>query len=227
MSKRGKSYRAAKEAFAAKPAYPVDEAIQKVKETAKTKFDSSVELHIRLGIDASKSDQMVRGSVMLPHGTGKSLRVIAFVSPDQEKDARDAGADLIGDQEMIKTIQTTKKCDFDVAVATPPMMKALAPVAKILGQKGLMPNPRTETVGPNVKAMITALKTGKITFKSDDTGNLHQIVGKVSFDNAKLKANIDTYVDAVKRAKPDGVKGVYLKKVVLCTTMGPSLGVML
>lgn len=223
MKKRSKKYKAAKEKIAAQPSYTVEEAVKLLKETSGTKFDASCELHIHLGIDPKKTEQMVRASVTLPHGTGKTLKVIAFVAPDKEKEAKDAGADIIGTAEVIKTIRETQKCDFDVAVATPDMMKALGPVAKTLGQKGLMPNPRTETVNPNIGQCITALRQGKITFKSDDTGNIHQMIGRISFEETKLKENAETFLDAVKRARPDTAKGTFLDRVTMCTTMGPSL----
>lgn len=223
MGKRSKIYRATKEKLSARPSYTVEEAVKALKEASATKFDASLELHFHLGIDPKKTEQMVRGSVTLPHGTGKRLKIIAFVSPEKEKEAKDAEADIIGSAEVIKTIRETKKCDFDVAVATPDMMKALGPIAKILGQKGLMPNPRTETVNPNIRECISALRKGKVTFKSDDSGNIHQLVGKVSFSEPQLKENAEAFLDAVKRARPDTAKGTFIEHATMCATMGPSL----
>ena len=203
--------------------YSLDEAIALVKATSTVKFDASVEFHARLGIDPKKSDQLIRATVVLPHGTGKTKRIAAFVGPNDEKAAKDAGADLVLGEEEIKEIKTTGKIDFDIAVATPEMMPKLAVAARVLGPKGLMPNPKTDTVDKNVAKMIEALKKGKAAFKNDDQANIHQLVGKVSFDNAKLKENIETFIEALKRAKPAGAKGTYIKTAFLTSAMGPSV----
>ena len=203
--------------------YTLDEAITLVKATSNVKFDASVEFHARLGIDPKKSDQLIRATVVLPHGTGKTKRIAAFVGPNDEKAAKDAGADLVLGEEEIKEIKTTGKIDFDIAVATPEMMPKLAVAARVLGPKGLMPNPKTDTVDKNVAKMIEALKKGKAAFKNDDQANIHQLVGKVSFDNAKLKENIETFIEALKRAKPAGAKGTYIKTAFLTSAMGPSV----
>jgi len=203
--------------------YSLDEAIELVKATSTVKFDASVEFHARLGIDPKKSDQLIRATVVLPHGTGKTKRIAAFVGPNDEKAAKDAGADLVLGEEEIKEIKTTGKIDFDIAVATPEMMPKLAVAARVLGPKGLMPNPKTDTVDKNVAKMIEALKKGKAAFKNDDQANIHQLVGKVSFDNAKLKENIETFIEALKRAKPSGSKGTYIKTAFLTSAMGPSV----
>jgi len=203
--------------------YTLDEAIALVKATSTVKFDASVEFHARLGIDPKKSDQLIRATVVLPHGTGKTKRIAAFVGPNDEKAAKDAGADLVLGEEEIKEIKTTGKIDFDIAVATPEMMPKLAVAARVLGPKGLMPNPKTDTVDKNVAKMIEALKKGKAAFKNDDQANIHQLVGKVSFDNAKLKENIETFIEALKRAKPAGAKGTYIKTAFLTSAMGPSV----
>lgn len=205
--------------------YPVAEAIELVKKTSNVKFDSSVEVHAHLGIDVGKSDQQIRSNVVLPNGTGKTKKIAAFVGANDEKTAKDAGADFIYGEEDIKKIKDTGKFDFEVAIATPEMMPKLAPAAKVLGPKGLMPNPKTGTVGADVKKMIDELKKGKITFKNDETGNLHQIIGKVSFDANKLKENFDALMDAVKKAKPNSAKGTYLQAVYLTSSMGPSVKV--
>ncbi|MFH1145402.1 MAG: 50S ribosomal protein L1 [bacterium] len=204
--------------------YPVDEALVLVKESP-VKFDASVEVHFRLGIDPAKGEQVVRGTVVLPHGTGKQLKVAAFVGADKEKEAREAGADLVGGDDLINQIKTTGKTDFDVAVATPDMMKPLAAIAKTLGQKGLMPNPKTGTVTMDVGKTIGELKKGRVNFKNDATANIHQVIGKVSFTNEQLKENFLTLFEAVKKGKPETSKGTYLKKVTICSTMGPGIAV--
>lgn len=203
--------------------YSWDEAIKLVKETSGVKFDASVEVHAHLGIDPKKGEQQVRASASLPHGTGKTKKVAAFVSPEKEKEAKDAGADFVYGEEDIKRIKDTGKIEFDVAVTTPDMMAKLAAVAKVLGPKGLMPNPKTETVSPNVKKMIEELKKGKITFKNDDTSNIHQSIGKVSFSEAQLKENLAAFLDVLKRAKPTTSKGTYLQNLIICSTMGPAI----
>ncbi len=219
MSKRVKEL---KEKIDSSKNYSLEEALELIKE-APTKFDQSVELHLHLGIDPQKGDQMIRSSVVLPHGTGQTKKIMAFVTADKEAEAKEAGADFIGNEDTIQQIKTTGKIEFDVAVAIPQMMKNLGPIAKTLGQKGLMPNPKTETVGPDIKKIIESLKKGKITFKNDDTANVHQLVGKLSFDTAKLTENINTFLEAVKKVKPDGLKGTYIKSATICTTMGPGV----
>lgn len=219
MSKR---YKELKAKIDPEKKYPLAEALALIKENP-PKFDQGVELHLRLGIDSKKSEQAVRGSVQLPHGTGQTRKIIAFVTPELEADAKEAGADLIGNEDTIQEIKKSGKVNFDVAVAVPAMMKKLGPIAKTLGQKGLMPNPKTETVGPDIKKLVSGLKGGKITFKNDDSGNLHQLVGKLSFEEVKLTENVTAYLEAVKKSKPDGIKGVFIKGVFICTTMGPSV----
>jgi len=205
--------------------YTVEEAIKLVKETSNVKFDASVEVHVQLGIDPKKGEQQIRSTVVLPHGTGKSKKVAAFVSAEKEKEAKEAGADFIYGEEDIKKIKDTGKIAFDIAITTPDMMPKLAIAAKVLGPKGLMPNPKTETVGVNIKKMIEELKKGKITFKNDDGGNVHQIIGKVSFDETKLKENFDAFMEALKKAKPSSSKGTYIKSLTICSSMGPAIKV--
>jgi len=203
--------------------YPIDEAIKLVKETSGVKFDPSVEVHVNLGIDTKKTEQQVRATVVLPHGTGKTKTVAAFVAPEREKEAKEAGADFVYGEEEIKKIKDTSKIAFEVAVTTPDMMPKLAMIAKVLGPRGLMPNPKTETVGPNIKKMIEELKKGKVTFKNDDTGNIHQSIGKASFGEDQLKENLNTFLETLKKARPATAKGTFIKNIVICTTMGPAI----
>lgn len=205
--------------------YSIQEAIELAKKTSKAKFDASVEAHFRLGIDPRKGDQQVRAAVSLPHGTGKTIKVAAFVSADKEKAAKEAGADYVGGDELIAEIKKTEKTDFQVAVAEPAMMKNLAQIAKILGTRGLMPSPKNETVTPDPVKAIKELKKGKVSFKNDDTGNVHVAIGKVSFDSKNLVENFETLIEAIRKVKPSSSKGIYLKSVVISTTMGPGIKV--
>lgn len=209
--------------FDKKKLYTPEEAIKIVKESSKEKFDASVEIHLNLGIDPRKSDQAIRGTIKLPHFAGKAKKVAAFINSNKEKEAKDAGAELVGGEELITEIIKSGKCNFDVAVATPDMMPKLAKAAKILGPRGLMPNPKTDTVGEDVKKMIEDLKGGKLSFKNDDTSNVHQIIGKVSMEESALLENFNAFLTAIKRAKPSSSKGTYLKKVTICSTMGPGV----
>ena len=203
--------------------YTLPEAVALVKACAGAKFDETVELALNLGIDPKKGDQQIRGTVTLPHGTGKTKRVAAFVDSTNETAAKEAGADVIGTEEVIEQIVKTGKIDFDVAVAVPSMMPKLAKAAKVLGPRGLMPNPKTDTVSPNIAKMIQDQKGGKISFKNDDTSNVHITVGKCSFDEKKLEENLATVVEAIKKAKPASSKGIYIKSAVIASTMGPGV----
>lgn len=225
MAKKSKRYIEASKKIDKAKVYPIAEAVKIIKETSTTKFDSSVEVHINLGIDPKKADQMIRGTFLVPHGLGKTLRIAAFVSPEKEKEAKEAGAHIIGDESVIKEIKTTKKCDFDIAIAEPQIMKNLGSIAKILGQKGLMPNPKTDTITKDVKKTISELVAGKAMYRSDDSGNVHQMIGKVSFDDQKLKENYEVLMDAIKKARPESVKGTYIKQVHMASSMGPSVKV--
>lgn len=207
--------------------YPVLEAIDIVKKLTKTKFDASVEIHFRLGINNKKSDQQVRGAVSLPHGTGKTVKVAAFVSPENEKAVTAAGADLVGGEELIAEIKKTEKTDFQVAIAEPGMMKNLASIAKILGTRGLMPSPKNDTVTPNPAKAVEELKKGKISFKNDDTGNLHAVIGKVSFDNQKLQENYQAILETIKKSKPSSSKGTFIKNISLASSMSPGVKVVI
>ena len=205
--------------------YSIDEAVELVKKTSTVKFDATVEVHASLGIDPKKGEQQIRATVALPHGTGKSQTVAAFVNVGDEKKAQEAGADFIYGEEDIKKIKDTGKVEFEIAVATPAMMPKLAIAAKILGPKGLMPNPKTDTVGPDIKKMIEELKKGKVAFKNDDGGNIHVAIGKVSFEESQLKANLEAFLEALKKAKPQSSKGTYIKSLYLSSSMGPSIKV--
>lgn len=207
--------------------YPIAEALELTRKLSQTKFDASVEVHFRLGINPKKGDQQVRAAVSLPHGTGKTVKVAAFVTPANEQACRDAGADYVGGDELIAEIKKTEKTDFQVAVAEPAMMKNMAPIAKILGTRGLMPSPKNETVTPNPAKAVGELKKGKISFKNDDTGNVHAIIGKVSFDDARLAENFQALLDAVRKAKPQAAKGTYIKNAAISSSMGPGLKVQL
>lgn len=223
MGNRSKRYQAGKKLVEAGKAYEPAEAIALLKQMPATKFDASVELHLRLGTDVKQANQQVRGSTILPHGVGKLKRIAVFCGEDKQKAAKAAGAFVVGGEELVKEIQTTGKCDFDVAVATPDTMKLLAPIAKILGQKGLMPNPKTETITADVAKAVENLNKGKVSFKADDTGNLHQMVGKLSFDVAKLQENVSAFLDAVRRARPASAKGSFIVSATLATSMGPGV----
>lgn len=205
--------------------YRPNEAVAILKKINHSKFDPSVEVHIRLGINPKKSDQQVRGAVSLPHGTGKTVRVAAFVSAENEEACKKAGADLVGGEELIAQIKKTEKTDFEVAIAEPLMMKNLAVIAKILGTRGLMPSPKNDTVSPNPAKAVEELKKGKISFKNDDTSNLHAVIGKLSFDDQKLLENFQTLIDNIRKVKPSSAKGSYIKSVVICSSMSPSVKV--
>jgi len=202
--------------------FPITEAIAEVKKNAKAKFDESVEAHFRLNIDPKKSDQQVRGVAELPHGTGKSVKIVVFTTV-QKKEAESAGADTVGGEELVDKVRTSGKIDGDVAIATPEMMSKLATIAKILGPKGLMPNPKNQTVTPKVKEVIESLKKGRADFKNDNSGNIHQVIGKISFDPAKLEENFKTLLDAIRKARPEAVKGKFMKSISVCSTMGKSV----
>lgn len=223
--KRSKRYSEAKKLVEPKKLYSPIEAVELVKKTSNTKFDGTVEVHLNLGIDVKKSDQLIRATIVLPHGTGKTKKIAAFVPADKEKEAKEAGADIVGSEDLIESIAKSGKVDFDVAVATPDMMPKMAKVAKILGPKGIMPNPKTETVSPNVKKMVEELKKGKVTLKNDATGNIHQALGKISYENKNLLQNLEAVIAAIRKHKPASAKGSYIKNVVLTSTMGPGIHV--
>ncbi len=223
---RSKRYNELKALIDNKKSYSVEEAVDLAKKTANTKFDSAIEVHVRLGIDSKKSDQMVRGTVSLPHGTGKTKKVCVIVgNAENEKIAKDSGADIVGGEELIAEIAKTGKYDGEIFVTTPDMMPKMAKVAKVLGPKGLMPSPKNETVTTNLAKTIGELRKGKVAFKADDTANLHQIIGKASFSKEQLTENLTVLLEAVRKAKPATSKGVYLQSVTLTSTMGPGIKV--
>ncbi|MGH3886846.1 MAG: 50S ribosomal protein L1 [Pseudonocardiaceae bacterium] len=222
--KRSKAYRQAVEKVDRSRFYSPLEAAALAKETSPTTTDATVEVAMRLGVDPRKADQMVRGTVNLPHGTGKTVRVIVFASGDRAAEAVAAGADAVGSEDLIERIQGGW-LDFDAAIAAPDQMAKVGRIARILGPRGLMPNPKTGTVTPDVAKAITDIKGGKINFRVDKQANLHLIIGKVSFDTNKLVENYAAALDEVLRAKPSVAKGRYLKKVNFSTTMGPGIPV--
>ncbi len=225
MSHVSKRMKANNELITKDQAYSPAEAIAIAKKTATTKFTGSIEVHINTAIDAKKTDQAIRGTVTLPHGTGKTKKIAAFVTEAKEKEAKDAGASLVGGEDLIKEIKESEKTDFDVAVAEPAMMPKLAIVAKILGTRGLMPNPKTGTVSENIAGMIKEIAGGKVNFKNDDSGNLHQIIGKTDFDDVKLIENFTSLMEAVNQAKPATLKKTYIASITINSTMGPGISV--
>ena len=225
--KKSKRYKAVKAKVEANKTYNLAEAVKLVKETSEVKFDASVEVHVKLGIDPKKGDQVVRASVVMPHGTGRTKKIAAFVRPDKEKEAKEAGADVVGGKDLIEKIKKDGKCDFEIAVAVPEIMKDLSVIAKTLGQKGLMPNPKVGTVNSDVTKVIAEIKKGKADFKNDDTGNVHVMVGKVSFTEGQLKDNLAAFMEALKKVKPESLKGTYIKSVFLSSSMGPGIKVQL
>jgi large subunit ribosomal protein L1 len=222
MPRRGKNYRHAAEKVDGLKQYTPDDGVKLMKEIAFTKFDSSVELHIRTGLDPKHADQQVRGSAVLPAGTGRTQRVVAFAQGDKAREAEAAGADIVGAEDLVTRIQGGWT-DFDVAVATPDMMGMVGRLGRVLGPRGLMPNPRSGTVTPDIGRAIREIKGGRVEFRVDRTGVIHAPVGKVSFDEEKILQNIGALVDAVVRAKPSGAKGTYLKTLHIASTMGPSI----
>ncbi|BCJ37905.1 50S ribosomal protein L1 [Actinocatenispora thailandica] len=224
MAQHGKQYRKASDTVDGDNLYSPLDAMQLAKDTSKTKFDATVEVAMRLGVDPRKADQMVRGTVNLPHGTGKTARVIVFATGDKATEAIAAGADEVGSDELIARIQGGW-LDFDAAIATPDQMAKVGRIARILGPRGLMPNPKTGTVTMDVTKAVADIKGGKIAFRVDKHSNLHLIIGKASFDQRQLVENYAAALDEVLRAKPASAKGKYLKKITVSTTMGPGIPV--
>jgi large subunit ribosomal protein L1 len=224
MAKRSKAYNDAAKLVDKAKLYSPLEAAKLAKETSKVKLDATVEVAMRLGVDPRKADQMVRGTVNLPHGTGKTARVIVFAVGDKATEAEAAGADAVGSEDLIERIQGGW-LDFDAAIATPDQMAKVGRIARILGPRGLMPNPKTGTVTPDVTKAVNEIKGGKINFRVDKQANLHLVIGKASFDQAKLVENYAAALDEILRAKPSAAKGRYVKKVTFTTTMGPGIPV--
>lgn len=222
---RSKRYRALREQVDSVQKYSIEEAIKMMVKNANSKFDESVEVHIRTGIDPKQADQQIRGNIVLPHGTGKEKRIAVFAEGEKLIEAEQAGADVFGGQDLIDKIKASKEVDFDVSVATPEMMKKMASIAKVLGPKGLMPSPKTDTVTVDIKGTVEQLKKGKLSFKNDSTSNIHQLVGKISFGEEKLRENIEAFVQNLRDNKPTGAKGEFIKTITITSTMGVGIKV--
>lgn len=217
---KGKRYNVAAAAVDKTQSYAIADALKLVIDNAKAKFDESVELHVRLGVDGRQADQQVRGTVVLPHGTGKTLKVLVICKPDKQDEAKKAGADHVGAEDIVQKIMGQNWLDFDVCITTPDMMGVIGRAAKILGPKGLMPNPKSGTVTVDIKKAVADAKGGKVEYRLDKGNNLHCLIGKVSFGNKKLVENYNMLINAIIKAKPSAAKGTYLKNVVVTSTMG-------
>jgi len=222
MAKLGKRQKAVAESIDREKAYSLDEAVKLVKQNAKAKFDETIEVAVNLGVDPRHADQMVRGTVNLPHGTGKSLRVAVFAKGDKAEEATKAGADVVGADDLAQAIQNGE-INFDRCIATPDMMPVVGRLGRVLGPRGLMPNPKLGTVTPNVAEAVEAAKGGQVQFRVEKAGIIHSGVGKASFDEAKLTENIKAFIDAVSKAKPSGAKGTYMKRIAVSSTMGAGI----
>jgi len=225
MKKHSKKYVEVSKNVESNKLYTKEEATKLVKETSVTSFDSSVEVAIKLNIDAKKTDQQLRGSLVMPNGTGKSKKVLVIAKGAFAEEAKAAGADYVGDKDMLEKIKAENWFDFDVVVATPDMMPEVGKIGNILGPKGLMPNPKTGTVTTKVADVVKNLKSGMVTYRTDSYGNVHTIIGKVSFDETKLLENLEYVVRTINKAKPQTVKGVFIDKISIATTMGPGIKV--
>ncbi|HOB25579.1 MAG TPA: 50S ribosomal protein L1 [Bacilli bacterium] len=225
MRKLGKKYVEASKLVEANKAYTLSEAVDLVKKTSITKFDSSVEIAMKLNVDTKKADQQLRGSLVLPNGNGKTKKILVLAKGAQAEAAKAAGADYVGEVEMIDKIAKENWFDFDVIIATPEMMPFLGKIGKLLGPRGLMPNPKTGTVTPTPERAVADVKKGMIEYRADQYGNVHCSVGKVSFDNDKLVENITFVINAMIKAKPQAVKGKYIQNISICSTMGPGIHV--
>lgn len=221
--KRGKKYQDSVKLFDRQQAYDPAEALDICQKTAKAKFDESIEISARLGVDPRYADQQVRGTVVLPHGTGKTVRVLVFAKGEFARAAEEAGADYVGAEEMAERIEKENWFDFDVCVATPDMMRVIGRLGRVLGPKGLMPNPKSGTVTTDVARAVTEIKAGKVEYRVDRTGIVHVSIGKASFEPEKLQENLRVLMDAIMRAKPATAKGTYLKSLVVSATMGPGI----
>ena len=221
--KKSKRYIANLEQIDKNKTYTIDEAIELVKKTSNSKFDATLEVAMNLNLDVKKADQQLRGAVVLPHGTGKSKRILVLAKGEQATKATNAGADFVGDIDMITKIEKENWFDFDVIIATPEMMPMLGKIGKLLGPKGLMPNPKTGTVTTDVVRAIEETKKGKVNYRTDSFGNVHGVFGKASFENDKLIENLKTFIDVILKAKPTTAKGIYVKNVSISSTMGPGV----
>jgi large subunit ribosomal protein L1 len=220
--KTGKHYQAASKQVEARP-YPLDEAIPLLQKIKYAKFDETVEVHMRLGVDPKHADQMVRGTVVMPNGLGKSKKVLVIAGADRQKEAEEAGADIVGGEEIVTRIQSEGWTDFDAVIATPDMMRSVGKLGKVLGPRGLMPNPKTGTVTTEVAKAIKEIKAGKVEFRVDKNGIIHSPVGKLSFSTVKLIENASSLIQAVLKAKPAAAKGKYVKTATVCSTMSPGV----
>src|SRR5450755_2580231 len=220
--KSGKQYQAARKQVEAKE-YPLEEAVPLIKKIKFAKFDETVEVHMRLGVDPKHADQMVRGTVLMPNGLGKSKKVLVIASGDKLREAQEAGADFVGGEDMVNKIQSEGWTDFDAVIATPDMMRSVGKLGEVLGPRGLMPNPKTGTVTFDVAKAINEIKAGKVEFRVDKTGIIHSPIGKMSFDGPKLAENAQALLAAIIKAKPSVAKGKYVKKITLTSTMGPGI----
>ena len=223
MRQRGKHYVEKTKNFTRQTLYDAKEALDIVKKNATAKFDETIELHIRTGCDSRYAEQQIRGSVVLPNGTGKKVRILVFAKDAKADEAKAAGADFVGADDYIDKIQKENWLDFDAVIATPDMMGTIGKVARVLGPKGLMPNPKTGTVTPDVAKAIAEVKAGKVEYRLDKANIIHVPIGKASFDNSKLEGNFDAIMGAIVKAKPASLKGIYLKSVTLTSTMGPGV----
>ncbi len=227
MKKRGKKYVDALSKVEKGKLYTKEEAIKLVKETSVSKFDSTVEVAVRLNLDTKKADQQLRGAIVLPHGTGKTKRVLVIARGENATKAKEAGADYVGDTDLLEKIEKENWFDFDVMIATPDMMPLLGKLGRVLGPKGLMPNPKTGTVTTDVVKAVNEVKAGRVTYRTDSFGNVHGIIGKVSFDENQLLENLDAFMAALIKVKPATVKGDYIKNISVTTTMGPGIKILL
>ena len=225
MRKKSKKYQEALSKIEKGKLYTLEEAVKLVKETSVSKFDGTVEIAVRLGLDVKKNDQQLRGAIVLPHGTGKPKKVLVLAKGDAAKAASEAGADFVGDVDMITKIEKENWFEFDVIIATPEMMPLLGKLGKVLGPKGLMPNPKTGTVTMDTKKAVEDVKKGRVEYRTDSYANVHALVGKVSFDDEKLVDNIKAFMDVIIKSKPQAAKGTYLKGISLTSTMGPGVKV--
>ena len=221
--KKGKKYVEAAKLVEKNKLYSKEEAVSLIKKTSVTKFDSSIEIAMNLNLDTKKADQQLRGTICLPHGTGKTKRILVLAKAAKAEEARNAGADYVGDVDYLEKIEKENWFEFDVLIATPDMMPALGKLGKILGPKGLMPNPKTGTVTMDIKKAVSEVKQGRIEYRTDSYGNVHAIIGKVSFDEDKIKENLNAFVSMIMKSKPAVVKGTYIKNISISTTMGPGI----